>query len=486
VLALGLALGIAVPTFVAAQTTSPGGSGPASGGASSKKAEAERQMHLQVLQAHGRYEDERLQAYVTEVGQRVAAKSDRPDLQYTFTVLDSEDVNAMALPGGYVYVHRGLLAYLDSEAELAAVLGHEIGHITANHTARRQSSATAAGLGTALVGILTGNAGLMSAADMAGQMMVLGYSREQESEADELGLKFSTGAGYPPDGSVDSMQMMRDLELFSIQRAREEKRTGQAQSSWFSSHPDPGKRVGELGKLAASHPAAGEERPDGRDAYLAQIDGLVFGSSRAQGQVRGSRFYHADMGLTVAFPSGWSVNNLPNQVVAVSPQDDAVIKLSAVGVPPDVRPREIVARLFRGMPTTGGQDIEVNGLEGYETTLRSTGLPWGNQGPSTVAVVYLNGLAYVFQGGTKLNAAHAAFEPLFMSSVRTFRRLRDNEYQAAEPDRIRVIRAREGETIEQLAARSPLRDYPAEQLRLLNGLYPNREPQSGQALKVVD
>jgi predicted Zn-dependent protease len=474
------------PSLIAAPAGGAASTAPPATGAVSKRAEAERTMHLQVLQALGRYDDERLQAYVTEIGQRVAAKSDRPDIAYTFTVLDSDVVNAMALPGGYVYVNRGLLAYLDSEAELAAVLGHEIAHVTANHSARRQSSATAAGLGTALVGILTGNAGLMSAAGMAGDLLMSGYSREQESEADQLGMKFATQAGYPPAGSVESMQMMRDLESFSIQRAREQKKRTQAQSSWFSSHPDPGKRVGELSERAAANPAAGENRPDGRDAYLAQIDGLVFGSSRAQGVVRGSRFYHADMGLTLAFPSGWSVTNLPSQVIAVSPGDDAVIKLSAMGVPPDVRPREVVARLFRGMPTTKGEEIEVNGLDGYVTTLRSTGLPWGNQGPSTVAVVYMNGLAYVFQGGTRLNAAHAAFEPIFMSSVRTFRRLRDDEYAAAEPDRIRVVRVREGETIAQLASSSPLREYPAEQLRLLNGLYPNREPQAGQALKLVD
>jgi predicted Zn-dependent protease len=452
-----------------------------------QEVEIGRKMHPQILQEYGRYADEELQAYVNDVGQRIAAKSHRPDLQYTFTVLDGEEVNAFALPGGYVYITRGIMAYLNSEAELAAVLGHEVGHITARHAVRQQTGAAAAGIGATLVGILTGSGDLASVANLAGTALVRGYGRDMELEADAIGAEYLDRLGYSPEAMIDVVRLLKNQETLEVQIAREEGREPRVYHGVFSTHPDNDTRLKEVVAAAGKKAGGGPEaRPDGRDAYLQRIDGLPLGPSREQGVVRGSRFYHGTLGVTVAFPSGWTVQNLPRKVVATNPQKDAYLELTAIPPPPNVQPRELVARSLSGVPLTASEPLEVNGLQGHTAVAREVALPWGNRGPARYAVVYQGGLAYVFTGATRLTAGFSSGDRLFLSSIKTFRRLRDNEFQLAEPSRIHVVKAAPGTRIERLAQSSPLERHAAERLRLLNDLYPDREPAAGQPLKVVE
>jgi predicted Zn-dependent protease len=469
----------------AAGTGSAPATPPAKESKVTRESEAARQRHLQILQQVGRYEDERLQQYVNDVGQRVAAKSDRPDLTYTFTVLDDDQINAFADPAGYIYVYRGLLAHLSSEAELAATLGHEIGHVTARHSARRQAGAVASAVGATLVGVLTGNAGLMSAADLAGGAMVMGYSREQESEADELGMKFIGRVGYEPTAMLGTLEVLWDNDQFQLQRAREDNRSVGGRGI-FASHPDSDKRIREATPLAPKFKVSGvEPRPDNGDEYLSRIEGLVVGTSGAQGVVRGTRFYHSGLGITMAFPSGWTLQNERTKLMAFGPAEDRLVEVSAQPIPPNTTPKAFLARVLQGQPSTTAEPLDSNGLEGYRANIRHATMPWGNKGPVAVAVIYSKGLAYVFVGATRIASQFNTFEPLFVSSVKTFRRLRDNEYAAAEPMRIRLVKAGPDTRIEQLAQQAPDPKYAAERLRLLNGLYPDKQPTPGQILKVV-
>jgi predicted Zn-dependent protease len=445
--------------------------------------EVGRKMHPQILQQYGRYADEELQAYVSDIGRRIVAVSHRPDLEFTFTVLDSEEVNAFALPG-YVYITRGIMAYLNSEAELVAVLGHEVGHVTARHAVRQQTGATAAGVGATLIGILTGSGDLAGLANMAGTALVRGYGRDMELEADSIGAEYLEWLGYSPEAMIDVVRLLKNQELLEVQIARQEGREPRVYHGVFSTHPDNDARLREV-VAAAGKTGDGTVRPDGRDAYLRHIEGLPLGPSREQGVVRGSRFYHGSLGVTVAFPSGWAVQNLPRKVVATNPPKDAVLQLSAVPPPPDVKPRELLSRSLPGVPLAEGEPLVINGLEGYTAIARDVALPWGNRGPARYAVVYYNGLAYVFMGATRLTSALPSSDPVFLSSVKTFRRLRDNEFQLAEPSRIVLIKAMPQTSIESLASKSPIEKYPAERLRLLNDLYPDKEPVPGQSLKVV-
>jgi predicted Zn-dependent protease len=442
-----------------------------------------RKAHPQVLQQYGRYEDESLQQYVNALGQRIAAASHRPGLQYTFTVLDSADVNAFALPGGYVYVTRGIMAYLNSEAELAAVIGHEIGHVTARHSVRQQTGATAAGVGAMVVGILTGSSDLANVANMAGSALVSGYGRDMELEADRLGAEYLNRVGYEPEAMIDVVRLLKNQEMLEVQMARQENRKPRVYHGVFASHPDNDTRLKEVVR-AAGQVHNTEDRPDNRDGYLAQIDDMPLGDSRAQGVVRGSRFYHADMGFTLAFPSGWIVENQPAQVVAYPADKSAMMLVRAQAPPQGVGPKEFLGRLLQGTATSEAGPIQVNGLDGYRAVVRSAKLPWGT-GPAEVDVVYFNGLAYIFQGAPRQAAGMSAFEPVFASSVQTFRRLRDNEFPQAEPDRLDIVEVRPGTTIAQLARNTPIKKYPIERLRLLNDLYPDKEPVPGQRLKIV-
>jgi len=444
-----------------------------------------RKAHPQTLQQYGKYDDSQLQAYVTEIGQRIAAKSHRPNLQYTFTVLDSDEVNAFALPGGYVYITRGIMAYLNSEAELVAVLGHEVGHVTARHAVRQQTGATAAGAGALLIGVLTGSSGLANVASTAGSALISGYGRDMELEADSLGAQYLDRLGYDPQAMIDVVRLLKNQELLEVQMARQEGRQPHIYHGLFASHPDNDTRLKEV-VAAAGKIETGMARPDGREAYLQHITGLPVGPSRAQGVVRGTRFYHAELGFTLAFPSGWTVDNQASQVVAYTPQKDVALVVTAEAVPPSTSPQQYVARALNGATASEAEPLTVNGLDGYTAIVSSAKLPWGNQGPMRIAVVYYNNLAYVFRGATRVTAALKASDPLFLSSIRTFRRLKDDEFALAEPNRIGIFTAAAQTRIEDLAKSSPLKKYPVETLRLLNDLYPDKEPVAGQKLKVVD
>jgi predicted Zn-dependent protease len=466
-------------------------SNPATGGtdvvlmSESKEIEIGRQMHPKVLQQYGRYEDEALQGYVSSIGQRIAAVSHRPELQYTFTVLDSEEVNAFALPGGYIYVTRGILAYLNSEAELVAVVGHEVGHVTARHAVRQQSGAAATGVGATLVGILTGSGDLANIANMAGTALVRGYGRDMELEADEIGAQYLDRLKYDPEAMIDVVRLLKNQEMLEIQIARQEGREPRVYHGVFATHPDNDTRLKEV-VASAGKVATDEQRPDGRQTYLQHINGLPIGASRAQGVVRGSRFYHGDLGITVAFPSGWTVQNQRAKVVALSPQKDAFLELTAMGIPQGQGPKEFLGRNLSGTPVSAAEPLQVNGLQGYTAIAREVPLPWNTRGPARYAVVYYNNLAYVFRGGTRLSSAMSASDPLLLSSIKTFRRMKDSELDEADPDRLRLIQASAQTRIEDLARTSPIKKYPVERLRLLNDLYPDKEPVPGQLIKVVD
>jgi predicted Zn-dependent protease len=455
---------------------------------SSEKGEVEkaRELHpLMLQQFGGAYDDQRLQQYVNEVGQRAAKASHRPELQYTFTVLDSEEINAFTTGGGYVYVTRGIMSYLNSEAELLAVLGHEIGHITARHPVRQQTQSTLAGIGAAAVGIFTGSGDLAGLANYAGAALITGYGRDMELEADRLGAEYLAQVGLKPTHMIDVVRLLKNQELFEVQRARAEKREPRVYHGVFSTHPDNDLRLTEVVQAAEKLKSPDTEVDPGRERYLKAMEGVPFGPSRAQGVLKSNRFYHADMGFTLAFPNGWKVQNLADRLVASSPGKDSLIQMQTQPPPPNLGPRELLSRLLTNSSASQPELLDVNGLQGYTAVARSTATPFGT-GPARYAVVYYNNLAYIFAGASKASRGSPAADPLFLSTIKTFRRLRENEFALAEPNKIKTIMVKDGSKMADIAKGSPLKDYPVETLRLMNDLYPNKEPQSGQMLKVVE
>jgi predicted Zn-dependent protease len=377
------------------------------------------------------------------------------------------------------------MSYLNSEAELAAVLGHEIGHITARHPVRQQSQSTLAGIGAAAIGILTGSGDLAGLANYAGAAIISGYGRDQELEADRLGAEYLAGVGLAPDHMIDVVRLLKNQELFEVQRAREEKRDPRIYHGVFSSHPDNDQRLREVVKAAEKLQGAADRVDPGRERYLQAIEGLPFGTSRAQGVLKGNRFYHADLGLTIAFPSGWNVENRADRLIAVSPGKDSFLQMQTQAPPPNTGPREFLSRILARSSSSQAEALEINGLQAYTALVRTAQTDFGTV-PARYVVIYHNNLAYVFAGASKGSSGAPSADALFMSTIKTFRRLKQNEFAQAEPFKIKTIRANDNIRIADLAKNSPLKEYPTELLRLMNDLYPNKEPQPGQLLKVIE
>lgn len=456
--------------------------------AMSEKAEVKlgREMHQQVLAEMGTYDDDAVQAYVTELGHKLALKSDRPKLEWTFTVVDTDDVNAFALPGGFVYISRGILPYLNSEAELAAVLGHEIAHVTAYHGTKRQTRGTLANIAGAAATILTGQPIVGDLANVAGAAWVSGYGREQELEADRIGAEILARTGYDPQAMTRVVGSLKDQETFEVRRAKAEGRKPRVYHGVFASHPDNDRRLQEAVKAAKNVQGRATGQDQGREVYLKQVDGVAIGTSRAQGVVRGSRFYHADMGITLAFPTGWSVQNEKDRVLAVAPDKSAMMQLTVGPIPPKAEtPRKYFAAVHgnRG-GVVDSRELQVNGAPAYTGVVRGTQTPFGVR-PSRVVVVQFNNQFYRIDGASRGGMDVPEADGLVLSSASTFRRLKEMEFVLAEPDRLKIVKAAPGTTLAGLAKSSPLKTYGEETLRLYNGFYPKGEPEPGSLVKTV-
>jgi len=434
-----------------------------------------RQADVQVKKQYKVYESKALQDYVNRVGQGIAKHSHRPDLQYHFTVLDSAEINAFALPGGYVYITRGILAYLNTEAELAAVLGHEIGHVTARHGVRQQSAAQAANLGLTIASIFVpevASVGGQNLANIVGGALLSGYGRDHELEADRLGAEYLARTSYDPQAIIQVIRVLKDQELKDAELAKQEGREPRRYHGLFASHPDNDTRlqqaVGEADKNGSSH-----SHFAGREEFLAATDGLLFGDSSDQGIVRNNYFYHADLGIGLAFPHDWQVHNQPDSLIAVSPGGEAMMQLKL-----DQKPRGTPAEYARRMIGTnnGVQSLQVNGLSAATFELSNT----------MGGVIYLNNFAYVIQAQGKSRGSLSPFRNNIFDTVRSFHALTAAERKQIKPLTIRVITARSGDTYARLAQNSPLGKSAETYLRLFNAQYPEGEPRVGQPIKIVE
>lgn len=443
-------------------------------------------MHVQIVQTMGVYEDYALQQYVQQLGETLARASELPDLEWTFTVVDTDDVNAFTTGGGFVYISRGILPYLDSEAELAAVLGHEIGHVTAEHPAERQKQSAMSGILGAAATIFTGQPALGQLTNMAGSAIVSGYGRDGELEADKLGAKYLARTGYDPQAMIDVVAVLKNQDLFERDRARAEGREPRIYHGVFSSHPDNDTRLREAVASAGTVQGLATGAADHRERYLKAIDRLAVGSSRRMGMVRDGRFYHADFLFTMAFPSGWVVQNEPQQVLSHSPDKSHYLILTAQPPPQGVTsPRDFALRGLANKRLDRGEDLQINGLDAYTVIVRGDGSPFGSTANVRWVIIYYNNLMWMIRGASRSDDPMPRGDPLFMSSARTFRQLQSSEFRLAQPHQLRVVRAPEGLTVEDMAARSPLPKYATEQYRLFNDLYPDRNPEPGALIKVV-
>ncbi len=419
------------------------------------------------------YDNPALQRYVNEVGQKIAKRSHRPNLVYHFTVLDTPEINAFALPGGYVYITRGIMAYLNSEAELAAVLGHEIGHVTARHGVRQQSAAQAANIGLSVASIFVPELNTQIGHDLSnlfGGALLSGYGRDHELEADRLGAEYLARSDYDPQAMIRVIGVLKNQELFDAEVAKQEGREPRHYHGTFATHPDNDTRlqqvVGEAKNLTVAHPA------EHRSEFLRETSGLVFNDSAEEGVVRDNEFMHRDLGIALTFPPAWSVKNLPAQLIALSPQNDASIELKLGN--PSGTVVDFARRLLGPGATISTTEIDK----------RTAAI--GSAGNTELGVVYYEGKAFIIQGRARTPQILAARLDAIRTTIRSFHTLSAEERKQIRPLSIHLVTANAGTTYAKLAQHSPLGVNAEKYLRLINAQYPQGDPAPGQTIKVVE
>ena len=441
-----------------------------------------QQADPEVKKEYGTYDRAALQSYISELGQRLAGQSHRSKLKYEFTVVDSADINAFALPGGYIYVTRGILAYLNSEAEVAGVLGHEIGHVTARHGVQQQSMAQAANLGVLLGAVLVPGLRNESALGMMQQLSVAwirGYGREDELEADRLGAEYLARAGYDPQAMIKVVGVLKNQELFDAELAKQEGREPRKYHGVFESHPDNDTRLKQVIEAAKQY-KTGPTRGENQEAFLRVMNGVTFGDSPQQGITRGTRFFHEGMGLALKFPDGWKVQNSADRVAGISPTGDAIVELHALPAEQKGSPADTVKGLLKLDKISSVNSLNVNGLPATVIT--------GSQKeiPVRAAHINLKGVPYLVMGYGKSADIYQKNLSKIDGAIQSFHALTGAERAEAKPYEIRTISAKPGMTFAELAKSNPQLGRNAEQqLRLMNGKYPGGEPQAGELIKVI-
>jgi predicted Zn-dependent protease len=429
-----------------------------------------REAAAEVGNSLGLYSDAELRTYVNGIGQRLAATSERAQLQWSFDVVDDPSVNAFALPGGFIYVTRGLLAHLNSEAELAAVIGHEIGHVTARHSVNQISKAQLLNVGLGVGMILKPQLRPFGQIGEAGMgLLLLKYGRDDENEADELGLRYMTKAGYPAAAMPHVLQM--------LQRVGETEGGGRV-PNWLSTHPNPQNRVtrvsGKLGEYGGAEGATVR-----REAYLRQIDGVVFGPDPREGFFLENTFYHPDMAFRMQFPKGFEFANQKAAVGAFSPNRDGVVVVTTAGR----ASAQAASREFFAQP-----GIEI----GREWRGNINGLPTeANEFAAAAGEVPVRGIAAfvehqgrVFQIlGYSAAPVWSKYDGPFADAIESFSRLTDRRYLSIEPMRLKIVPQSRMTSFDELARRAPV---SARTLTLINGGgAPDDAPRGGAFVKTV-
>lgn len=421
----------------------------------------------------GLYPDTALQRLVAGIGARLAAGSERPQLPWSFQVVDDAVVNAFAFPGGPIFVTRGLLAHVNSEAELAAVIGHEVGHVTARHTASAVTRGQLAQIGLGIGMVLSEQVRQYGgAASSALGVLLLKYGRDAELQADELGFRYALKDGY------DVREAARTFETFERMSAGGEDRLPQ----WLSTHPDPGNRVQRTeARVAALPPGALAGSRVNRDGYLRLVDGLVFGEDPRQGFFQGAVFLHPELRFRLDFPEGWKARNGLSAVTAMSPQQDAQLQLTLAGT---TEPSQAL-RAFLGQQG-------VSELAGATGTGRVNGLPAASaafaaqteQGTLGGMVMFVSHGGNTYQVVGLTAGQLAAARPVFERTFRSFAPVTDARVLGVQPARIDIVRLPRAMSFAEF-----LRQYPSSvseaQVALINHAAPEDRFAAGHLLKRV-
>lgn len=433
-----------------------------------------KQSDPEIVAFFGVYQDEKLQRFIDEKGKQMAAISHRKELPFEFKIVDSPVVNAFAVPGGYVYFTRGIMAHFNNEAEFAGVLGHEIGHITARHSAKQYSNAMLGQVGLIAGSIISPEFAQMADVAQTGlQLLFLKFGRDAESQSDKLGVEYSTKIGY------DASKMAHFFSTLDRLGSGAE-----AVPTFLSTHPDPADREAKVEKLADDwkRKSSGKELSVNRDSYLRMIDGIVYGDDPKQGFVEGNVFYHPDLKFQFTIPGGWGIQNTPSQV-QMAPKDGSAA---------------LILRLAQGnslenatQTTVEGYNIEV--AESRKTTVN--GLPaiavlgrqQGEQQNVGVLLYFIHYGENIYSLiGVSAIQNFDKYAALFQSTMETFNRLTDPSKVNRQPERVRIRTVTRTATLSDALVQAGVDNKRLEELAILNGMQLNDRVRQGTLIKVVE
>jgi len=431
-----------------------------------------KQTDAEVIEQYGSYQDAALQSYITVLGKKMAAVTHRPELQYEFKVLDTDVLNAFAVPGGYVYFTREIMAYLNDEAELAGVMGHELGHIAARHSAQQMTQAQLVslglGLGSALSETFAKYAGIAS---FGVQLLFLRFSRDNERQADQLGVEYMTKTGY--DGTAMA-EFFTTLERLNPDDG--------SIPAWFSTHPNPVDRVAAVQRYTQEwkQQVAGTTFSRNRDAYLKKIENIVVGQDPRQGFVQNGIFYHPGLAIQFPVPAGWTVNNLASQVQMVPSSEDAAVLFSiSQGADPSA-----AASQFAAQSSAIVSSRQSSTIHGMPAVLMQSEI----QGQDTVRVysafIKKDAGTFVFHGlGTREN--FSSYLASFRNVAQGFQKVTNAKILNVQPKRMKLQAAKMRTSVRNALLGMNVKSADLEAVAILNGLNQTDIIEKGTLLKTV-
>jgi len=423
------------------------------------------------------YGDERWQDYVQAVGDRLLKASNIKG-EYNFYVLDDSSVNAFALPDGYIFIHRGLLAYLRSEDELAGVIGHEIGHVVGRHAKRSNRFSRLGNVAGFVAAVFTGSGAVQDLANTATATATSGYRREYELEADEYGGEFLARAGYSPLAMIDVIQVLKDHELFSRQFSGQPRQY----HGLFASHPKNDKRLHDA--VLKNQHLFPDELADAEGDFWELMNGLTFGDESAAGLVKEHTYYHSVLRVVVDFPESWELRNNGTEIMSTAPggSDEALITLQRQGASDAKTPEDYLKKTLKRDDVTDGEALEVNGYDAYSADAPTAG---SDSKLRLIAVINKDGDNYLLKGEAGTKGEEEALRKAFRATLESFRSMTAADARVANGRSLTVKMAVPGETYKDLARTSSLARNAENVLRVINGDHPYGEPTAGDYLKII-